>query len=97
MLRLTLKRTSDQFSIPRSLRWWQAQSRANGSGMALVSSLLITRPGIAYIEEHGILIYQEGDEYPVDPMTVIDTRPYVEQQRTYFEQHQQADRRRNNR
>ena len=52
---------------------------------------------LAYIEEHGILIYQEGDEYPVDPMTVIDTRPYVEQQRVYFEQHQQNNRRRNNR
>ena len=52
---------------------------------------------LAYIEEHGILIYQEGDEYPVDPMTVIDTRPYVQQQREYFEQHQQTNRRRNNR
>lgn len=37
-----------------------------------------------YIEEHGILIYQEGDEYPIDPMTVIDTTPYVSVQRAYF-------------
>lgn len=39
---------------------------------------------LAYIEEHGILIYQEGDEYPIDPMTVIDTKPYVPIQQAYF-------------
>jgi len=39
---------------------------------------------LAYIEKHGILIYQEGDEFPVDPMTVIDTKPYVPIQQEYF-------------
>ncbi len=40
---------------------------------------------LAYIEEHGILIYQEGDAFPIDPMTVIDTKPYVPIQQAYFE------------
>lgn len=40
---------------------------------------------LAYIEEHGILIYKEGDDYPIDPMTVIDTKPYVPVQKAYFE------------
>jgi len=40
---------------------------------------------LAYIEEHGILIYSEGDEYPIDPMTVIDTKPYIPLQAAYFE------------
>ena len=40
---------------------------------------------LAYIEEHGIKIYQEGDPYPIDPMTVIDTQPYVSIQQAYFE------------
>ena len=40
---------------------------------------------LAYIEEHGILIYSEGDEYPIDPMTVIDTKPYISLQAAYFE------------
>ena len=40
---------------------------------------------LAYIEEHGILIYSEGDEYPIDLMTVIDTKPYIPLQAAYFE------------
>lgn len=40
---------------------------------------------LAYIEKHGIMIYKEGDEYPIDPMTVIDTKPYVPIQQAYFE------------
>lgn len=40
---------------------------------------------LKYIETHGILIYQDGDEYPIDPMTVIDTKPYVPIQKAYFE------------
>lgn len=40
---------------------------------------------LSYIESHGIMIYQEGDSYPIDPMTVIDTRPYVPVQQAYFE------------
>lgn len=44
---------------------------------------------LAYIETHGILIFQEGDEYPIDPMTVIDTKPYVPVQQAYFERMKQ--------
>lgn len=39
---------------------------------------------LSYIEENGVLIYQEGDEYPIDPMTVINTTPYIPVQRAYF-------------
>ena len=39
---------------------------------------------LSYIEENGVLIYQEGDEYPIDPMTVIDTTPYIPVQSAYF-------------
>lgn len=39
---------------------------------------------LKYIEEHGILIYKEGDEYPIDPMTVIDTTKLIDRQREYF-------------
>lgn len=39
---------------------------------------------LSFIEQHGILIYSEGDEYPIDPMTVIDTKQYLEPQRAYF-------------
>ncbi len=41
---------------------------------------------LKYIEENAVLIYQEGDIYPRDPMTVIDTRQYVELQKKYFSQ-----------
>lgn len=50
-----------------------------------VTSINNPKIPLSYIEEHGILIYQEGDEYPIDPMTVIDTKPYVVLQKTYFE------------
>ena len=50
-----------------------------------VSSLNNPKIPLSYIEEHGILIYQEGDDYPIDPMTVIDTKPYVPIQKAYFE------------
>ena len=50
-----------------------------------VSSLNNPKIPLSYIEEHGILIYQEGDDYPIDPMTVIDTKPYVPVQKAYFE------------
>ena len=61
-----------------------------------VESLNNPKIPLAYIEEHGILIYQEGDEYPIDPMTVIDTRQYVQRQQDYFARHNQKNRRRNN-
>lgn len=40
---------------------------------------------LAYIEEHGILVYEEGMEYPLDPLTVLDTKPYLPIQKAYFE------------
>ena len=49
-----------------------------------VASLNNPKIPLSYIEEHGILIYQEGDAYPIDPMTVIDTKPYVPKQKAYF-------------
>lgn len=42
---------------------------------------------LKYIEENGILIYQDGDEYPLNPLDYINTRPYVLLQRRYFETH----------
>lgn len=39
---------------------------------------------LSFIEKNGILIYSEGDEYPINPMTVIDTTQYLEPQRAYF-------------
>lgn len=53
----------------------------------LETSASLNNPKIPlkYIEEHGILIYQEGDDYPIDPMTVLDTRRYVPLQQAYFE------------
>ena len=48
---------------------------------------------LAYIEENGILIYQEGDEYPVDPMTVLDTKQYVPKQQAYFAKQHQTNKR----
>lgn len=49
------------------------------------SSLNNPKIPLKYIETYGILIYQDGDEYPIDPMTVIDTKPYVPIQKAYFE------------
>lgn len=49
---------------------------------------------LSYIEEHGILIYKEGDDYPIDPMTVIDTKQYVPRQQAYFERQRQNSKRR---
>ena len=39
---------------------------------------------LAYIENNGTLIYQEGDLYPRDPMTIIDTKPYVAAQQLFL-------------
>ena len=63
--------------------------------LATVPSLNNPKIPLSYIEENGILIYEEGDEYPIDPMEVIDTRPYVDIQREYFIQNMQNNRRRN--
>ena len=36
---------------------------------------------LKFIEEHGILIYEEGMDYPRNPVELLDTREYVQQQR----------------
>lgn len=53
-----------------------------------VSSLNNPKIPLSYIEEHGILVYEEGYEYPIDPMSVIDTKPYVPIQAEYFNKQQ---------
>lgn len=45
---------------------------------------------LSFIEKHGILIYSEGDEYPINPMTVIDTKQYLEPQQAYFSELEKA-------
>lgn len=45
---------------------------------------------LSFIEQHGILIYSEGDEYPINPMTVIDTTQYLEPQKAYFAELEKA-------
>lgn len=52
--------------------------------LATKESLNNPKIPLAYIEDHGILIYKEGDSYPIDPMSVIDTKPYVPIQQEYF-------------
>lgn len=42
---------------------------------------------LKYIIENGFLIYEEGDEFPRDPLSIIDTRPYVRLQQEYFATH----------
>lgn len=42
---------------------------------------------LKFIEENGYLIFKEGDQIPLNPLSIIDTRPYVELQRQYFEAH----------
>ena len=36
-----------------------------------------------YVKERGRLIYEEGDDFPRDPLDVIDTEPYVYLQEEY--------------
>lgn len=45
---------------------------------------------LSFIEKHGILIYSEGDDYPINPMTVIDTTQYLEPQQAYFAELEKA-------
>ena len=40
---------------------------------------------LKFIEEHGILIYEEGMEYPLNPAEELDTTTYVPTQQTYFQ------------
>ena len=40
---------------------------------------------LKFIEEHGILIYEEGMEYPLNPAEELDTTTYVPKQQTYFQ------------
>ncbi len=39
---------------------------------------------LKFIEEHGILIYEEGMDYPHNPVEKLDTKPYVKRQKAYF-------------
>lgn len=43
---------------------------------------------LATIEAQGILVFEEGMDFPIDPMTVIDTKPYVPLQKAYFDRSQ---------
>ena len=45
---------------------------------------------LSFIEKHGILIYSEWDDYPINPMTVIDTTQYLEPQQAYFAELEKA-------
>ena len=40
---------------------------------------------LKFIEEHGILIYEEGMDFPLNPVEQLDTAAYVERQKDYFE------------
>lgn len=40
-----------------------------------------------FVEQNGRLIFEEGDEFPVDPLDILDTRPYVEMQEEYRARH----------
>ena len=49
------------------------------------SSLNNPKIPLKFIEEHGILIYEEGMEYPLNPAEELDTTTYVPNQQTYFQ------------
>lgn len=49
-----------------------------------VNSINNPKIPLSYIEKHGILIYREGDDYPINPTSVLDTKPYVPIQHEYF-------------
>lgn len=48
------------------------------------SSLNNPKIPLKFIEEHGILIYEEGMEYPLNPAKELDTAAYVPKQKAYF-------------
>ena len=48
------------------------------------SSLNNPKIPLKFIEEHGILIYEEGMEYPLNPAEELDTAAYVPKQKAYF-------------
>lgn len=52
---------------------------------------------LKFIEEHGILIYQEGMDYPLNPVEQLDTTVYVPKQKAYFEEHAKTKKRNNKR
>lgn len=62
---------------------WEREIDARGS---------LNNPKIPlkYIMENGICIYQEGDDYPIDPLSVLDTTQYVPLQAAYFAKLQDA-------
>jgi hypothetical protein len=49
------------------------------------SSLNNPKIPLKFIEEHGILIYEEGMEYPLNPAEELDTATYVPKQQAYFQ------------
>ena len=49
------------------------------------SSLNNPKIPLKYIEEHGILIYEEGMDYPKNPVELLDTTQYLERQQQYKE------------
>lgn len=59
---------------------WEAALRA-------VPHLNNPKIPLKYIEKHAFCVYAEGEPYPVDPLTVIDTLPYVTLQQEYFATH----------
>ena len=62
---------------------WETELKTKGS---------LNNPKIplSFIEQQGILIFSEGDEYPINPMTVIDTTQYLEPQKAYFAELEKA-------
>ncbi len=49
------------------------------------SSLNNPKIPLKYIEEHGILIYEEGMDYPKNPVELLNTKQYLEKQQQYRE------------
>jgi len=49
------------------------------------SSLNNPKIPLKFIEENGILIYEEGMEYPLNPAEELDTAAYVPKQQAYFQ------------
>ena len=56
---------------------WEQQLRK-------VKSLNNPKISLVTIEEQGDLIYEEGWDFPIDPMEVLDTKPYIPLQKAYF-------------
>lgn len=62
----------------------QATFQAWEQQLRKVKSLNNPKIPLVTIEEQGTLIYEEGWDFPVDPMEVLDTKPYIPLQKAYF-------------